>query len=56
MIADALGKHDEARSDLQQALQINPHFHLVYAGAVEEKLAAIETESASKEGANHHAL
>jgi len=55
-IAEALGQRDRARSELNQALQINPHFHLTYAGTARQKLAQLETQSASKEGSNRHAL
>jgi tetratricopeptide (TPR) repeat protein len=55
-IAEALGQRDRARSELNQALQINPHFHLTYAGTARQKLAQLETQSASKEGSNRHAF
>ena len=56
MIAEALGQREEARSELKEALQINPHFHLVYADAAQQKLAVLEAQSESKEGSNGHAL
>ena len=55
IIAEALGKQERARSELKEALQINPHFHLVYADAAQQKLAALEAQSESKEGLNGHA-
>jgi tetratricopeptide (TPR) repeat protein len=50
MIAERLGQREQARSELKEALQINPHFHLIYANAAQEKLAALEARSESKEG------
>jgi tetratricopeptide (TPR) repeat protein len=52
MIADGLGQREKALSELRRALQINPHFHLVYAKAASEKLAALEPQMASKGGSN----
>ena len=50
MIAERLGQRERARRELKEALQINPHFHLNYANAAQQKLAALETQSKSKEG------
>ncbi len=55
IIAEKLGKREQARMDLEQALQINPHFHLVYANAAQQRLAAIDAQAESKEGSNAHA-
>jgi tetratricopeptide (TPR) repeat protein len=55
LIAEGLGHQEQARMELQQALQINPHFHLVYANAAKQKLAAIDARAESKEGSNVHA-
>ena len=52
IIAAAQGLAEQARSDLQQALRINPHFHAIYATAAEHKLATLQTQS--KEGQNQH--
>jgi tetratricopeptide (TPR) repeat protein len=41
MIAHALGKNDEARAYLEQALAINPHFSLLHAATARETLAAL---------------
>jgi len=54
MIAEGLGKHDQARSDLKQALQINPHFHPIYADAARQRLAALEEQLKSEGGSNQH--
>jgi tetratricopeptide (TPR) repeat protein len=56
MIAEALGQREQARSELKEALQINPHFHLVYGDAAQQKLAVLEAQSESKEGSNGHAF
>ncbi len=50
MIAERLGQREQARRELKEALQINPHFHLIYADAAQQRLAALETQSKSKEG------
>jgi tetratricopeptide (TPR) repeat protein len=52
MIAEELGQREQARVELKQALQINPHFHPIYATIAEQKLAAIDAQAESKEGSN----
>jgi len=52
MIADRLGQRDKAFSDLKEALDINPHFHLVYAKIANEKVATLETQLQAKGGFN----
>jgi len=54
MIAEALGKHEQARTDLKHALEINPHFHPIYADAAQQRLVALEVQSKSDEGSNQH--
>jgi tetratricopeptide (TPR) repeat protein len=54
MIAEGLGKHEQARSELKQALEINPHFHPIFAVAARQRLAALEEQSKSEEGSNQH--
>jgi tetratricopeptide (TPR) repeat protein len=54
MIAEGLGKKEQARADLKQALMINPHFHPIYADAAQQRLAALEKRSQSEEGPNQH--
>ena len=56
MIAEALGQQEEARNQLKQALQINAHFHLIYASQAQQKLAALETQLEAKESSNNDAL
>jgi tetratricopeptide (TPR) repeat protein len=51
MIAERLGQREQARSELKEALQINPHFHLNYADVAQEKLSALQPKSESKGGA-----
>ena len=48
MIADGLGHREQARSELEEALQINPHFHLIYANTAQQKLATLEAQSETK--------
>jgi tetratricopeptide (TPR) repeat protein len=50
MIAERLGQRERARNELKEALQINPHFHLIYANAAQQRLTALEAHSESKEG------
>ena len=50
MIAERMGQPEQARNELKEALQINPHFHLIYADTAQQRLAALEAESESKEG------
>ncbi|MGA3047633.1 MAG: hypothetical protein ABSD67_13460 [Terracidiphilus sp.] len=52
MIADRIGKTEQARNELRESLQINPHFHLIYADAAQQKLRALEPQIASKGGSN----
>jgi tetratricopeptide (TPR) repeat protein len=56
IIAERLGQREQARSELKKALQINPHFHLFYANAAQQRLAVLEAQSESKEGSEKHAL
>jgi tetratricopeptide (TPR) repeat protein len=50
MIDEGLGRRDQARTEMERALQINPHFHLLYAGAAQQKLAALQTRAQSTGG------
>jgi tetratricopeptide (TPR) repeat protein len=50
MIAERMGQREQARKELKEALQINPHFHLIYANAAQQRLAALETQTDLKEG------
>jgi tetratricopeptide (TPR) repeat protein len=52
MIAEGLGQREHARSDLNEALQINPHFHLLYASGAKQALSALDAQAESKEGPN----
>jgi tetratricopeptide (TPR) repeat protein len=56
MIAEAVGQLELARSELKEALRINPHFHPIYANAAQQKLAALEAQSETKEGSNGHGI
>jgi tetratricopeptide (TPR) repeat protein len=55
MIADGLGQPEKARNELKEALEINSHFHLIYAKVAEQKLATIEAKVEPQGGANDHA-
>jgi hypothetical protein len=52
MIAEGLGHREQALSELKEAVQINPHFHLIYANMAQQKIAALETQTASRGDAN----
>jgi tetratricopeptide (TPR) repeat protein len=52
VIAEGLGQRKTALSEFKQALEINPHFHLVYAKAAGEKVAALEPQLAVSGGSN----
>jgi hypothetical protein len=55
MIAERLGQRETALSELKEALEINPHFHLVYANAAREKVAALEPQLEAKGVSNDNA-
>jgi tetratricopeptide (TPR) repeat protein len=55
MIAERLGQREQARGELSEALQINPHFHLVYADQAQQRLTELQAQSESMEGPNSHA-
>ncbi len=48
MIAEGLGHREEARNEMKEALQINPHFHLLYANMAQQRLAKPGAPSESK--------
>lgn len=48
MIAEGLGQREGARNELEDALQINPHFHLIYANTAKQELATLTAQSATK--------
>jgi tetratricopeptide (TPR) repeat protein len=55
MIESQLGRPDRAQSLFEQALALDPHFHLVYAGEAQEKLRQLadsETRTDSASSAN----
>lgn len=52
IIADALGYREQARGELEKALQINPHFHLTYTDLAQQKLHVLEAKTASKGDSN----
>jgi tetratricopeptide (TPR) repeat protein len=48
MIAEGLGHREQARSEMKEALQINPHFHLIYANTAQQRLATLDAQSETK--------
>jgi tetratricopeptide (TPR) repeat protein len=54
MIADGMGQREQARKQLSESLQINPHFHLIYADVAQQKLRSLEPQLASEGGSNAH--
>ena len=55
MIAERMGQREQARSELKQALAINPHFNLLYADAAQQRLTLLDTQVTSLEGPVNHA-
>lgn len=55
MIAERLGQTEQARSELKEALQINPHFHLLYADAARQQLSLLDTRATFNERVINHA-
>jgi tetratricopeptide (TPR) repeat protein len=55
MIASRLGQSALAKDRLQQALSINPHFHVIYAGLAAQQLKLFEDQPAltASQGQNH---
>jgi len=55
MIAEGLGRREQARGEFSEALEINPHFHLAYADQAQQRLVELQAKSESKEGPESHA-
>jgi len=55
MIAERMGQPEQARNEFKQALQINPHFNLLYADAAQQRLTLLGTQVTSLEGSVNHA-
>ncbi len=55
VIAAKLGDANLARTELTKALEINPHFHLIYADAARRRLASMGTQTASSVTPESHA-
>ncbi len=55
MIAGQLGQKSQAKGRLQTALNINPAFHVIYAGVARRQLKALDNEAAltASQGPNH---
>lgn len=47
MIMEHAGSHDQAAKLLSQALETNPHFHLLYSAQAEKELGLMNTQAAS---------
>ena len=54
-IAQSSGRTEQARDDFKQALQINPHFHLIYADSAQRALTALDAQSELAGGLTSHA-
>ena len=54
MIAHGLGQQELAQTELKEALQINSHFHLIYANTAKQQLDSINAQAEMKEGSNEH--
>jgi len=54
VIATKLGKTDEGRQHLADALEINPHFHLTYADAARVSLPSVTVADLSKASSDGH--
>jgi len=55
MIADGLGHREQARNELEKALQINRHFHLIYADIAEKRLMMLVARAGLNGGSNDDA-
>jgi tetratricopeptide (TPR) repeat protein len=55
MIASGLGQTSQARARLQEALEINPQFHVIYAGAARRQLEILQGQAGltASQGRNH---
>jgi tetratricopeptide (TPR) repeat protein len=55
MIASGLGQTTQARARLQEALGINPQFHVIYAGAARQQLQILQGQDGltASQGQNH---
>jgi tetratricopeptide (TPR) repeat protein len=55
MIASRMGQTTQARGLLEQALSINPQFHVIYAGAARQQLEMLQTQAGltASQGQNH---
>ena len=51
MIAAKTGQGDKAKGDLNEALQINPHFHLLYAQQARQQIAQLNLQATT--GGSH---
>jgi tetratricopeptide (TPR) repeat protein len=52
VIAEAVGRKEQARVSLRAALEINPHFHLFYAESARQKLDLLDARASVKEDNN----
>jgi hypothetical protein len=55
MIASRLGQTTEAKDRLQAALNINPHFHVIYSSVAAQQLKSLQEQSSltASQGQNH---
>jgi tetratricopeptide (TPR) repeat protein len=45
MISEAQDHREQARAEFEEALQINPHFHLIYSSVAQQRLLVLEGEA-----------
>lgn len=55
VIAQSTGNTERARTSLKAALQINPHFHLLFAELARQKLDLIDAQASSNPEVDSHA-
>jgi Tfp pilus assembly protein PilF len=55
MIASGLGQTTQAKTRLQEALGINPQFHVIYAAAARQQLQILQGQAGltASQGPNH---
>jgi tetratricopeptide (TPR) repeat protein len=55
MIASRLGQTTQAKARLQEALEINPQFHVIYAAAARQQLQILQGQAGltASQGQNH---
>lgn len=55
VIAAKIGRSEQARQNLAAALEVNPHFHLIYAADARKSLSSLTVANISKASVDDHA-